>query len=249
MNKKHFDIQVYSKMLKYPMFPIVRDIEVTHFIHNIAITMRSSIPVSTNTEEKLFALLYLIKNKIAKIELLSNKEIEYYVIKCTIKDIAQACSTKDYKNIIDELENLMKVTFTFANPNGSRFSFTPIAAVKYDASTGIVTTVMNSIFYKLCNSNMTLHLNFEKYQKLPPTAKNLYKYLIANSDKECLLINTIKERCHIKTTTKHHTVAKIKKAAESLVKEGLLSFFKIVDCKFYFKLSKSFISNTSLSNA
>lgn len=238
MKKKHFsNIKVYAKMLKYPMFPIVKDKEVTHYIGHITVTMSSSIPVNTNTEEKLFALLYLIRNEKAKVELLSNKEIEYYVIKCNIKDLAKACSTKDYKNIIDELENLLRVTFTFSNPNNSKFSFTSISAVKYDASTGNITVVMNSIFYRLCNSSMTLHINFEKYQKLPPAAKNVYKYLIANSDREYLLIDTIKERCHINTTSKHHTVAKLKTTAELLKKENLLKSFKINYPRFYFQLT------------
>lgn len=249
MEEKEFsNIKVYSKLLKYPMFPIIKDTEVTHYVNDITVTMKSSIPVNTNTEEKLFALLYLIRNNKAKTELLSNKDIEYYVVKCKIKDLAEACSTKNYGNIIEELENLLKVTFTFVNPNNSRFSFTPIAAVKYDAPTGTVTTVMNSIFYRLCNSSMTLHINFEKYQKLPPAAKNVYKYLIANSDREYLLIDTIKERCHINTASKHHTVAKLRTIAELLKKENLLKSFRIDYPKFYFQLTFIPIPNSKPDN-
>lgn len=238
MQEKEFsNIKVYSKLLKYPMFPVIRDTEVTHYVNGITVTMKSSIPVNTNTEEKLFALLYLIRNNKAKIELLSNKDIEYYVIKCKIKDLAEACATKNYRNIIEELENLLKITFAFTNPNNSKFSFTPVAAVKYDAPSGSITVVMNSIFYRLCNSSMTLHLNFKKYQKLPPAAKNVYKYLIANSDREYLLVDTIKERCHIKTSSKHHTVAKLKTIAELLKKENLLKSFKIDYPRFHFQLS------------
>lgn len=223
-------------MLKYPIFPLTGKTDVKIETANYTIRMLSREPVTVETEEKLFAILYLIRQrKTNLIPLLSGTGRiinDAYLIEFKMRDLADAIGTNDYPSIEKELKNLQNISISFDKKKLYSFVTSPILAYDYDKDTGIVTIKMEKLFVSLC-FRRNLILNFELYKKLSKTAKNMYKFFMANIQTTTFTIEMVKQRCHIETTSNKNTYIKVKKALKELQESGFISQFEIKQGKIH----------------
>lgn len=239
MDKKNI-IKVYGKLLKYPMFPLTPGKYVIQHTSNYAVEMQALNPVSVSTEEKFFAILWLIRNKIARVEYQTSKsqEIEKETVLVTFKlrDLSLALNSNDYKNILKELDNLKSTSIKITYPNGSIISFSMINQYFYNKPKGEISVKIEMLLYRLCLTKF-LRIDFQTYLALNKAEKNLYKLLISNINLKTISIEKIKERCNIQISSEKNLKNKIKKYLNRFKQLNIVNSFSIQKNKVNFEIN------------
>lgn len=221
---KNKNVNIYSRLVKYPMFPVSPKTYVEQDIKGYKAIMTSKYPVSVNTGEKLFGILYLLKIGSAEIthfktENLEFKDDEVIIISFKMSEYAKLFDTHDYNDLLDELDKLQGITISYEYPRGGRWTTSPILAYKY--KDGKIKVIMERLFFDLCN-NYPLYINYECYTKLNKLEKNIYKILISNLNKNKISIETLMERCLTSLSSKKDFKKKLKRCIQKLIQLNIL---------------------------
>lgn len=237
-NGNHFsrqDTNIYHRLIRYPMFPTVAGFETRQKIGSGYAIMKAKEKVSSEDAEKLFALIHEIQtgkayHAIAKAD--GFKE-EVVFIETSLTSLSKTLNTHDKKNIAESLEKLATVTLIFdihnygENKESFKLITHPLLFVRIDKDTGKITAAMEKFFYKICLEK-ALSISLNDYLKLKGCAKNLYLFLVANTDKSVFQLDTVIERCHLGHLERKQARRKLKEALLSIQNAtGLIKSFSV----------------------
>lgn len=213
MRKRDRILQLYANLVKYPLFKIQPSSETIQQTNTGEVILKSAHPVSIHTEEKLFLLTYLLQK--------SKQQENDLIIK--LKQLAEITSLHDYKIILKEIQKIKSINLKLI-PN-SDLLVSPITSYSLNTQKNLIIITFDPKFLELCSCKYTLKINLDVYLKLNPIGKNVYKYLLANSSRESLKIESIKQRCHINITHYYHIREKLKKIMLFLKDSNIIKDF------------------------
>ncbi len=222
-NKINGIINVYRRIIKYPCCALQRKkgpMMLKHHSKNGTVTVQAPEYVTTEDFEKLYIVLMLAQQKKCKVE-----ETEYTIhIETNMKDIAAVINSNNYPSIFASLERLAKITvkYNFYNVVGILHV---LDCVEWNKQNGKVKININKNFFDLCRMKF-LSLNCITYTKLSPAARNIYCFLISNSQNtynEEILI----ERGVIQCTRRDNARRLLKQALDDLVQARIIQSYKV----------------------
>lgn len=176
--------------------------------------------VTTTDAEKLyFTMVYGRQGRRLK-----EGGIDVIVLYIHIYDLSKKIGNNDYENILQSLERIMDLRISYSG-KGIKDITHFLHKVFYDRNTGYIQVLVDYNFYIAC-INEGLRLDFEKYGVLNPVSKNLYCYLISNSNnkfREELLI----DRTNISASRKDKAQSMLRKSLQELKDKYIIEDFII----------------------
>jgi|GEM_PF-3039664 len=228
-NRDNF-VEIYQKILKYPMFSVNDTTEISHEFKNKGqIKLQAKKAVNIEDEEKFFAILYLLQTGKAKI--VEKIELKSFnttasVIEVKISDISELTNCNSYEHILDSVRKISSCTleiFMFEKGKAKKTFFTYFFPFyEYISEKKVLNIFIDDRILIACQKK-PLKLNIADYLCLKGHAKNLYKYLSSNVSKEKFHIYTITKRCHIKAKRKSEIKRAVKRA---LITVGKTQMFR-----------------------
>lgn len=232
-------VLIYHRMMRYPVFPPTK----TYYEKNKKIIHKLNeygsviaIPSDTTVEdfEKLCALMYLVKNNKAQ-----KIDTEYYdkesktevtIIESSLYELKKITNCHSYLAILESLIKIsnMTIIYDFINSKNQheKIFIKPIfKVVLVEGSYKIKIHFMKQFFD--CCFNKGLYFDLDILLKLPPIAKNVYLYLLANMDKKIFCREKIISRCLIYAKTKKDQIKLLKRALQALQKFNVIKGYQI----------------------
>lgn len=243
MNRFNHDkeIDIYRRILRYPPFLLRRQpgpMRIEYSLPNGGkVVTHCSEAITTEDGEKLFAVMYLASQYGVKEWACDG--IEVVVSSFPIRELRQITNCHDDQYLITTLRKLRGLTITYIFPDGQRAVLGIIHEVKWDHNT--ISVLLNQKFYELC-TRKKLTISFSLYQRLSPTAKNLYLFL-SSSPNSKLELNTLVQRIGIQCTRPDNIRTKLIRALRELVRHGYLVRFYVHDGQLYIQKAPAHSKN------
>ncbi len=225
---KNKNVNIYCRFLKYSPFAVSRKggaMTIKHMLKNgKEIIAASAEHVTTEDAEKLYSLCYIAqKNRSYKI-ITTEKFGKMAEITAFIWDIRKLTNCNDDDYIYNALVRItwIKISYNFPKHKSTTHI---IHKVNFDTETGEINVLMDmNIFRNFVNKSLTI--NIEKYNSLPPVAKNLYGF-IATNPANVFKEDTLIERAVIKAKRNNKARDILKRALTKLKEKRIIKDFKI----------------------
>lgn len=223
--------------MRYPSFPVNPRQKVVHKTSEKGTVISICNHVTVEDFEKLICVLYLVQVKKAEVigaQITTNsKQIkdEIVIVSTTLYELKKASKLHDYSLILNSLLKIQNVTiiYDFFNEKTKKHEkifLKPLFKIETDGNK--IDLYFFKLFFESCLKK-ALYFNFEIYLKLPATAKNLYFYLMSNSDKKEFITQRLLERTLLKyeISKKKYEIQTLKRALSALQKYNVIKSFEV----------------------
>ncbi len=223
------NVNIYLRLLKYPPFAVSRgkggSMIIKHKLKNgKEIIATAPKIVTTEDAEKLYSFCHIAqKNKTYKI-INAEKFGKMAEITASIWDIRKLTNCNDDNYIYKAMDKIagVKIQYNFSKNKSTTHI---IHIVNFDQDIGEINVLMDlNMFKNFAEKSLTIDI--EKYNFLPPVAKNLYGF-VATNPSIIFRENTLIERAVIQAKRKNKAQDILKKAFIKLKEEKIIQDFKI----------------------
>lgn len=229
--EKQKELDIYNIILKYPPFLTSRrrnkTTDIKHYLRNGGyIHATADCAVTVEDAEKMFAAILL------SFQPYRMKHGAIDVVSCYVylSDIKKLCNTHDYNSIFDSLQHIAKLTITQTDEKGKTIQITHMLhkVVRLEGNEGVIQMLLDYDFYAYCKNKATsLTIDVQKYIQLNPITKNLYSFIITNSN-NVFYEDTLIERALIQVSRRDKAQAMLKNALQELKDAYVIKDYELI---------------------
>lgn len=229
MNNRDRDVDIYNRILKYPVFSLQRrrdkGYDKTIQLDNATIRVTCFQTVNSDDRELLFVLAYLFtiaeKNNATTV----NADETQITAEFFTRDISLLLRSNNYEHFEECLHRLTSLTIFYSDEKKEK----PLRLLhdyKINKETHTITVHFDYDFYKRCKEG-GITVSLDKLLQLSPVGQSLYCVFIANSNiyKEETLI----ERTGISASRYDKSQETLKRAFKEIKEKHIIKDF--VRCK------------------
>lgn len=250
--------QIYHRFMRYPLFPPTKSFykkhkKVVHALdeHGEVIAIVQNVTVE-DFEALAAALRLVIENKANKTDTkyitpIKGRETEITIVHVNLSDLKRKLNRHSYIDIWTSLVKIshIDIVYDFVTEKGKheKIILKPIIQAIATQDNQIEIHFMK-LFFDNCFQKC-LRFDLDVLLKLPPIAKNVYLYLMANTDKEIFRLQTILSRCLLTSREFKEQKKDLKRALNALKKLKLLKNFEITKDRVKIQYNRKQVKSSS----